>query len=226
MSKKLLFISTVCLLSIMTTEGFAQCSKPCGNPSVGNNKTSCCPGDPVNIGVNSCEGTNQCASGCSGFTYSWAPSGGNQCTATVNPTTTTTYTLYITYPSCCCCDGATGNCSTGTCGTGTRQASVTVTVTGGCCSVINPGDHKIKNESGIKIFPNPASTILNLYIPNLSPETGTMFVIYDINGKMVSNIDVTENSKEIDISLLAKGINYVRVFQGDKEIMFDKLIIQ
>jgi hypothetical protein len=220
--KKLLLLFSIVLGCSM---GFSQtpCSSVCGNPLIGTNKTTCCPGNCVTIGVSPCIGTNSCGSGSP--SYSWAPSGGAGCTASVCPTTTTTYTLYITYPGSCCCDGASGSCDVGfTCGTAVRQSTVKVTVGSGCCESVDPGDFRIKNESGIKIFPNPGSDLLYVTFPNLSSEVNTTLVIYDANGKMVSNIDIEDASKQIDIQSFSSGIYYVRVIQGDLDLMFEKFI--
>lgn len=228
MKKKLKMIIAAIVAVIISCNAMGQstCNKPCGNPNAGSNKTSCCAGNPVNIGVANCFGTNQCPLGCGGFTYSWAPAGGTNCTATVYPTSNTTYTLYITYPSCCCCDASTGDCGSGTCPAGVRSSTMNVTFSGSCCARINPDSMKIINTEGIKIYPNPASKILYITSPNLSVSLTTTMAIYDSNGKAVGNYDITEKNDHFDLEHLAKGIYFIRVFHPDKDIMFEKIIIE
>ena len=77
-------------------------------------------------------------------------------------------------------------------------------------------------DKGIKIYPNPASTFLQIDAGNFMINN---IVIKDITGKQVKQISiVNSNVIKIDISNLKKGIYFVQLFV-DNKISNKKLII-
>ncbi len=81
------------------------------------------------------------------------------------------------------------------------------------------------SESNIMIYPNPASHQITLaYNGQKQLQEG---MITDINGKIIQQIDLKDFNQvqQIDISLLAKGIYFMRLFSNDSTFV-KKLIIQ
>lgn len=80
-------------------------------------------------------------------------------------------------------------------------------------------------EEEISIFPNPANN--NLYIRNNSYINLKDVSIYDVNGRLISIIDVNESSrlKTIDISSLSSGMYFINIKAEDASLT-KKLIIE
>ena len=78
-------------------------------------------------------------------------------------------------------------------------------------------------ETAVSIFPNPAKTQFTLQ----SDVALEKFTIYDVRGRMLSDIDLSEMSHEktVDISSLASGVYMVRV-TGDKGSVVKNLVKQ
>ncbi|MCC7302441.1 MAG: T9SS type A sorting domain-containing protein [Bacteroidia bacterium] len=226
----------IILLFLLVTVGgdnaFAQCEWPC-TVNAGSDKTSLCPGNAVTIGVSGCLSSSDCKPGCS-YTVSWSPSGGTACTATVYPTVTTTYTMTVTLNGSCCPAGATGSCNTppgATCSNGvTRTDQVTVTVNSTGCRIINPGIVQEESNSAISLSPNPTSGHFNLTlnddlfkILDLSKST-PIIGVYDVNGKLIIQSDITGKINPIDISSYSAGTYFIKLIDGDTLLGYKVLI--
>ncbi|MEM5564632.1 S8 family serine peptidase [Psychroserpens sp. AS72] len=71
------------------------------------------------------------------------------------------------------------------------------------------------------VFPNPVTDILNIQIP--SSNDITTLRVFDVLGKTVLELDITESSRQLDTSSMASGL-YIMTFQsGDASKTF-KLI--
>lgn len=83
-------------------------------------------------------------------------------------------------------------------------------------------------DNEIFIFPNPATTTLNIRIPNSRANSYQLqnFEIYNLSGQIVltKKIKVFENSYSIDISTLPVGSYFVRVF-GEENVWAEKLVV-
>src|SRR5690606_34787856 len=69
-------------------------------------------------------------------------------------------------------------------------------------------------DAGIALYPNPASSVVNLVNrTNISLEK---MMIYDINGKLVNQTDLRamQGQKAVDVSSLASGVYVVQII-GD-----------
>ncbi|RYE25290.1 MAG: T9SS type A sorting domain-containing protein [Sphingobacteriales bacterium] len=79
------------------------------------------------------------------------------------------------------------------------------------------------NKFFYQVYPNPATTTLNLYCNNQSDAESIACNVYSVDGKLVKRFDnALHNGKQVisfDISSLATG-NYLLKFQG-KGILFD-----
>ncbi len=78
-------------------------------------------------------------------------------------------------------------------------------------------------DAGIALYPNPTTSIVNLVnSTNISLEK---MMIYDINGKLVSQVDLRtmQSQKAVDVSALASGV-YVVQISGDNASTVKRLI--
>jgi hypothetical protein len=65
------------------------------------------------------------------------------------------------------------------------------------------------NELDISVYPNPTRDFINI----TSSENARM-TIYDIQGKLIDNMDVTSTTSQIDVSYLSRG-TYTLVFEAN-----------
>lgn len=93
---------------------------------------------------------------------------------------------------------------------------------GGSCG-LNVGD--IDLENGIAMYPNPAKK--QLFIENSSSEKVERVVIFDVSGRLISDIDVSETSstKTINLSNASKGMYFVNIYSGTN-LITKKLIVE
>ena len=78
-------------------------------------------------------------------------------------------------------------------------------------------------DAGLALYPNPASTVVNLVNKtNISLEK---MMIYDINGKLVNQTDLRtmQGQKAVDVSSLASGVYMVQII-GDNASTVKRLI--
>ncbi|AFL81783.1 peptidyl-prolyl cis-trans isomerase (rotamase) - cyclophilin family [Aequorivita sublithincola DSM 14238] len=73
------------------------------------------------------------------------------------------------------------------------------------------------NESSYTIYPNPAKNQFTLY----SDASLEKLTIYDMRGRMLSNVDLSEMSREktVDISSLASGVYIVRITGNEGSVV-------
>ena len=80
-------------------------------------------------------------------------------------------------------------------------------------------------ESSFTLYPNPANNKITI-ANNINLIYESIIYIYDIRGKlMISNTLNNQNSIEIDISSLSKGIYMIKI-RTEKGIAIKKLVIQ
>lgn len=90
------------------------------------------------------------------------------------------------------------------------------------CNAINVQNVGLKDEKiklGIKIFPNPASS--SITIEKETDEVSKAF-IYTSNGKLVSEIELSINTKQLSIQNWPSGIYYFHFMNDNKEFLFSK----
>ena len=86
----------------------------------------------------------------------------------------------------------------------------------------NENAEEIGNEdSNFILYPNPASNVFTISIPDNSK---TQISIYNINGSLVKQI-VTENGQNIDISELSTGLYTLKINDGRK-LTVKRLIVE
>ena len=83
------------------------------------------------------------------------------------------------------------------------------------CVTINRGATGINEvaEGEVNIYPNPATTVINI-----DNAEGSQISVFDINGRMISNIESASANQTIDASNLAKGMYIVRIANGNNVI--------
>ena len=84
-----------------------------------------------------------------------------------------------------------------------------------------------KMEATIGIYPNPASTIvqINLAYSPVKQNDSKNIILYNVLGKIISQTELTDNKLTLDVSHLAVGVYYVKAIVDGQSIT-NKLIIQ
>ena len=78
----------------------------------------------------------------------------------------------------------------------------------------------------VKIYPNPASEILN--IQGKKDLHKPLFAgLYDVNGKLVKHITSFKNDFSIDLKSLTPGMYFLKLYNGhDVEVQLEKVLIK
>lgn len=86
------------------------------------------------------------------------------------------------------------------------------------------GDLITSDVQKIDIFPNPVNNILNI---NLTGYTGKSDLsLFDVNGRIVLNRQVSATNTPLDISKLPAGVYMLRIKNGGKDVKMEKIIKQ
>jgi hypothetical protein len=89
--------------------------------------------------------------------------------------------------------------------------TVTVTDANGCTSShdINwTSANEITVKSKINVFPNPANNVINFEMDNVNARS---IQIYDMTGKLVTNVDVRNSFVSVDLSSLSEGLYIYKI---------------
>ena len=82
------------------------------------------------------------------------------------------------------------------------------------CLTVTRGTTGINELEGeVNVYPNPATTVINI-----DNAEGAQVSVFDINGRMISNIESASANQTIDASNLAKGMYIVRIANGNNVI--------
>ena len=68
-------------------------------------------------------------------------------------------------------------------------------------------------EGEVNVYPNPATTVINI-----DNAEGAQISVYDLSGRMVSNVNSASANQTIDASNLAKGMYIVRIVNDNNVI--------
>ena len=72
-----------------------------------------------------------------------------------------------------------------------------------------------KKYNSLKVFPNPASALINIHFENIRPDANYVFTLYDISGKAVlAKSDIRATDFTVDVSKLKPG-NYLCTLTED-----------
>jgi PKD repeat protein len=85
------------------------------------------------------------------------------------------------------------------------------------------GINELKTENGFVMYPNPANSVLNIYVDS-KKEAKTLHIL-NLQGKIVSEIALKEGNNKINVGNLSKGIYFAQI-KGTISNKTSKLIIQ
>lgn len=132
----------------------------------------------------------------------WTPSasvnGASTLTPALYPTTTTQYTLTVTDANAC-----------------SSIDSLLINV--GNCDAINELNEK---ESGLSIFPNPASDFINILIN----DSDFSIVLMDALGKEILKSSNLNQKTAINMQNVEPGIYFIRLINSNKQVITKKII--
>lgn len=74
------------------------------------------------------------------------------------------------------------------------------------------------------IYPNPSSSNVNIQLPNGGELANLSYVVTDISGRVIENMNFSDVLQEINVSKLSKGVYIVSVFK-DLDLMESKQFI-
>jgi hypothetical protein len=80
-----------------------------------------------------------------------------------------------------------------------------------------------KNESGLDIFPNPATTKLNMVMPASGSLNNASYVVFSGDGRCISAGKLSKSF--IDITSLPNGIYHLRV-KNETRVLLEKTFIK
>ncbi len=81
------------------------------------------------------------------------------------------------------------------------------------------------NNYEIKVYPNPATSVLNIDFPNDYDIRNTIIEVVDINGRTMLKSEPVAVTTQIDIKNLASGLYVVKI-QNDMILITERIIIQ
>ena len=81
------------------------------------------------------------------------------------------------------------------------------------------------DEINLKIlaYPNPVTDFLILKVNDVTQMQYIAF-LYDINGRLLKNIKITDYKTQIEVNDLTPSIYFLKVFNNDKEVKVFKII--
>ena len=74
------------------------------------------------------------------------------------------------------------------------------------------------------IYPNPASTEVYVTIPEFSSNKNVRFTMFDLNGRMVRDLNIETETSKFDVSGLESGV-YIMNISSDKGSVVKKLVV-
>ena len=74
---------------------------------------------------------------------------------------------------------------------------------------------EITNSDVLKVYPNPASDVLNISVPGLNGNQNSIRVV-DMKGTVMMEEKITRSLQQINISRLPKGVYMLKLVNGDK----------
>ncbi len=85
----------------------------------------------------------------------------------------------------------------------------------------------VSSEYEINVYPNPANSQATVKIKNYKDNYPLEFILYDINGKVLRNINnINSDEFSVNFDLLPAGIYIYRISSGNKRLGEGKLILE
>lgn len=94
----------------------------------------------------------------------------------------------------------------------------------GVCGPLGINNAVVSSDKNLTVYPNPASTTLNVKLGSVS-DKATVTVYNAIGQIVIASQEVNDNSTEINVSTLAKGVYILKVSNG-KEVSNTKFVIE
>lgn len=85
----------------------------------------------------------------------------------------------------------------------------------GTASVFGEGT-EITGSDVLKVYPNPASDVLNISVPGLKAGTQSTIRVVDLKGTVMMEEKITASLQQISIAKLPKGVYMLKLTNGDK----------
>ena len=108
-------------------------------------------------------------------------------------------------------------------GAQTLSAKVTVKVTN--ASLVGNKPYLIKTDKtalndalSLKLSPNPATNILNIYTSGLQQNIPATFSIISLSGIVLKTMQISNSTIQLDVSTLASGIYTIKVINADRVV--------
>jgi len=79
-----------------------------------------------------------------------------------------------------------------------------------------------KNESEIFLYPNPASD--KIFISKLNKESGNSLFIYDLTGRLIKSISLSDHSSEVEVSDIKRGFYNYEIVSKRQSIARGKFV--
>jgi hypothetical protein len=94
----------------------------------------------------------------------------------------------------------------------------------GTCGPMGINNAVVSSDNNVTVYPNPASTTLNVKLGSVTDKATV--VVYNAIGQIViASQEVNDNSTEINVSNLVKGVYILKVSNG-KEVSNTKFVIE
>ena len=74
----------------------------------------------------------------------------------------------------------------------------------------------------MELFPNPSSDFLHLRTGEMLPNLH--YQLFDLNGRMLSAAEITENQSQIDLLALPSATYFIHILDADKAVKTFKII--
>lgn len=87
-------------------------------------------------------------------------------------------------------------------------------------TIITLGVNEFELVSNLKLYPNPVANMLTIDFKNL---TNASVIIYDINGRELKKVNLTQSSNNISVSDLEKGVYFFKI-QSDEGIVTKRIV--
>ncbi|MCD6017845.1 MAG: hypothetical protein K0S53_966 [Bacteroidetes bacterium] len=81
-------------------------------------------------------------------------------------------------------------------------------------------------DAGLQIFPNPFSSMITITLTNVSQDIKTEFKMYDLVGKEVYSQTLTQQSTQMEVTGLEKGLYFYKIFKANVLSQSGKLIAE
>lgn len=98
-------------------------------------------------------------------------------------------------------------------GTASNWLASSPIVTGSNCTVLSSSSFAV--DSNVNLYPNPTNGTLNIDLNNL---TNVSVSIYDINGRVILNKDLSGNENSVDLSNFQTGMYLFKIKSSEGEI--------